>query len=59
VLDVIEDGDALAGVGFFTNFLVAELVINEEPLTGTESFVVVMTSTDAVVAVEGVGGRTV
>ena len=40
----------------FTDDPVAELVINEEPLTGTVSFiVVVMTFTDVVVVVGGDG----
>ena len=53
MLDVMDDGYVLAGVGLFMNVLVAELAISEEPLTGTESFVVVMTFTDDVVIVVG------
>ena len=51
MLEVIEGRDAFAEVGLFMNVLVAELAINEEPLTGTESFVVVMTFTDVVLGV--------
>ena len=73
MLDVTEGRDVLADVELFTGGLLAELAINVEPLTGTESFVVVMTFTDVVVVggdgvvvvvvvevvVEGVVGRTV
>ena len=41
------------------NVLVSELAIFEEPLTGTESVVVVMTLTDVVVVVEVLVGGTV
>jgi len=53
VLDVTDDEDAIARVGLFTNVLLAELAINEEPLA--ESFVVLMTFTDDVVVIV-VGG---
>jgi len=54
VLYAAEDSCVPSDVGVFTNAVFVERAINVEPLTGTESFVVVMTFTDVVVAVCGV-----